>query len=516
MYACRLPVDGDGASAFDDLKEMVASWVGGEASVDSLDTEAGSSRPSADEGVRWRRLDSPDGGDRLWTLWWDRPYRGQPDLIWTLTARVTLDRGRSAVLFHVGVSTSGKRLLPVRFDVEPLPLAQMVVDRFEVFEDGWQVTGEPAYACDRDGARVLAELLLDPARVLPVVVVSPVSSIKGPLVDAHAISETLVGLAHVAVLDAPQITFDLTHFVGPHLSTFGGSVRVWWPGLNRDSDPREHQLWRPEQLAEARNQPFERVLLRRLVTAASFRFGTAGLEARIQAAIARKRQDEIERLWAQAREASLDVHWQEELERAWTQNERLEAQLAEVMEQLATVQENLAAVSAYRHSDDDEPPEANDEGLARPAHGADDEPASVAEAVAWASEQCEHLILLEQAAESASRAAYRQPGRVWKALLAMNEIAGVWEGGRLGMSFFDAFAERGLTFRSHVSSIAVGRFPHEYERTYDGRVCALGPHLALGRGSSEACCRIYWFLDEQRRTFVVGHVGSHLSDTTTG
>lgn len=69
-----------------------------------------------------------------------------------------------------------------------------------------------------------------------------------------------------------------------------------------------------------------------------------------------------------------------------------------------------------------------------------------------------------------------------------------------------------------MSPTSPAKWPHEYERRYDGRRITLGPHLALGEGSSEACCRIYFHLDEERRCFVVGHVGNHLSgdDSTTG
>jgi hypothetical protein len=43
----------------------------------------------------------------------------------------------------------------------------------------------------------------------------------------------------------------------------------------------------------------------------------------------------------------------------------------------------------------------------------------------------------------------------------------------------------------------------------------LGPHLLLGKGSPDTCLRIYFYIDEELRAFVVGHVGRHLGDTTT-
>lgn len=520
LYACRLPVQGDGAEAFDQLVNLISSAASGgvAGNGDAGNGDAGETRQEphgslildGEEALRWRSVASPEGADRLWTLWWDRPYRLRPELIWTMTARVTLEGGQAAVILHVGLRAGGKRLFPLRFDVEPLALARTIIERFEVVEDGWPLLAEPSYACDRDGVRELVDLLLDPARVLPVILISPVSSVKGPMVDPEMVAQTLVGLAHVVVLDTQAITYTLTEFVGPALAVFGGSVRMWWPGLDPDSDPREHYLWTPAKLEEPRNQPFDRAMLRLLVNAASFRFGTAALEARIQAAIARQRRAEIDVLWARASDASLAAEWQDELERAWTENERLRSESTELMAQLATAQENLAAMASYR-VDDIEP-----EGAQFESHTASAEPANMVEAVTWAERECPSLVLLGEALESAAKATYRQPGRAWRALLAMNEIAAAWRRDDLGMSFFDAFVERGFDFRSHVSGLALGRYGHEYERTYEGATVTMGPHLALGRGSAEACCRIYWWIDEARKTFVVGHVGNHLSDSTTG
>ncbi len=138
------------------------------------------------------------------------------------------------------------------------------------------------------------------------------------------------------------------------------------------------------------------------------------------------------------------------------------------------------------------------------------------EAVEWAAERCPHLVFLDAAHSSAGKSPYRQPGRVWQALLALEEVAAAWERGELEGGFRTALAAKGVDYGRALSAQAVGRYPHEYERTYDGRRVTMGPHLRLGRGSQEACCRIYLYLDEARHLCVVGHVGAHLSDSTTG
>lgn len=78
VYACRLPLDGDGRLAYERAVGLVLTqmtgqkpqardaWIGG-----SVDRGAGSS-------LRWRLLSAPGVGDRLhcWPLW--RRYSDDP------------------------------------------------------------------------------------------------------------------------------------------------------------------------------------------------------------------------------------------------------------------------------------------------------------------------------------------------------------------------------------------------------------------------------------------------------
>ena len=209
---------------------------------------------------------------------------------------------------------------------------------------------------------------------------------------------------------------------------------------------------------------------------------------------------------------SLAPEWQQELERTWSEVELLREQNADLAKQLAVAHENLQAMAAAVVPRDDDEIDVDaagdlDAGAA---------PATVAEAVEWAAARADHLVFLDDAVASARRAAYRQVGRLWLALTAMDEVAGAWQRGELGAGFLPAFAERGFDFSPAISSTVIGRYPHEYERTYEGERIVLGPHLRLGRGSPEACCRIYFYVDQAKKAFVIGHVGNHLSDNTSG
>ena len=229
----------------------------------------------------------------------------------------------------------------------------------------------------------------------------------------------------------------------------------------------------------------------------------------MRTAIDHHRRGEIATLFERAKDASLAPEWQQELERAWSDNHRLREENAELVRELAVAHANLRAMSRHLPASVVDP-----ETVAVAADAPD--PQDVAEAVERARAECERLVFLDDSIESARRAGYRQPGRVYKALLAMDEVAEEWGRGQLPTGFHDAFAERGFDFAAHVSPTALGKHGHEYERTYEGRTITMGPHLALGRGSPVTCCRIYFHLDEEKRIFVVGHVGRHLSDSTSG
>ncbi|MCA1703348.1 MAG: hypothetical protein LC808_08825 [Actinobacteria bacterium] len=181
------------------------------------------------------------------------------------------------------------------------------------------------------------------------------------------------------------------------------------------------------------------------------------------------------------------------------------ADLHELLRELGLEQDQLDELARLLH---DEPPvaEVQEEGQPRTIH----------EAVEWGAARFPHLVFLDGAYASARRSPYRQVGRVWKALAALEEATTAWEAGGLEGGFRQALGAKGLDYARAVSAATAGRYPHEYERTYEGRRIRLGPHVRLGRGSPEACCRIYLYLDEVRRVCVVGHVGAHLSDKTTG
>ena len=147
-------------------------------------------------------------------------------------------------------------------------------------------------------------------------------------------------------------------------------------------------------------------------------------------------------------------------------------------------------------------------------------PASVLEAVQRASDRVEHLVLLPDAFESAEDSPFRRPQLIYDALLKLDELARLYaEPGGIGESIGSVARRLGLDWIPDTTDWGGTRGRH-YEVSWKGEKFRLGPHVRLGTGAGAgSTARIYGFFfdgdDEHGRTFVVGHVGRHLPDSTT-
>src|SRR5215208_3469124 len=147
------------------------------------------------------------------------------------------------------------------------------------------------------------------------------------------------------------------------------------------------------------------------------------------------------------------------------------------------------------------------------------EPNSVLEAVQLAADRVQHLVLLDDAFESAEDSPFRRPQLVYDALLKLDELARLYaEPGGIGESIGSIARQLGLDWIPDTTDWGGTRGRH-YEVSWKGRKFRLGPHIRLGTGAGAgSTARIYGFFydgdDEHGRTFVVGHVGRHLPDST--
>jgi hypothetical protein len=143
--------------------------------------------------------------------------------------------------------------------------------------------------------------------------------------------------------------------------------------------------------------------------------------------------------------------------------------------------------------------------LGRPA-GPAQPVSSVFEAVEYVRQQYPELVVLPEAVESARQRGTAGTKAALKSLEALGEVARDYATDDLSTSVREAC--RSLPgFREDISDPARQQFRRDYERRLpDGRTITLGPHINGGLKDG----RIYFFIDEEDRRIVIGHIGKHL------
>ncbi|MFZ2504087.1 MAG: hypothetical protein WAW88_15620, partial [Nocardioides sp.] len=359
------------------------------------------------------------------------------------------------------------------------------------------------------------------------------------VIDPTRTAERLAGLAHVVTLGGRPASHALTDALGgSELSVFGGAARLYWPGMHLGGRRTDHPLWLPERLQQGGRNRFAAVLFARLGRLSALTLGPPELEARLRRqAQVDQRAEAAERLAALTRQTNeamreLDLlraeppvlvvpdddqaeyyfaQWEEtndELERVASERNELQEENEGLQRQLDVALENIKTMAIATASSDHGDAEDEEEHLPDPA------PDTVLDAVKQAAALCTQLEILPEAYTSARGSEYPAPQRVLEDLLALDKVARDWSRNALPSGGFEeAFIQANIScFRSGISSTARQQYGKDYERSYKGETIMLGPHLARGVGAVTTILRIYWYLDAETRTFVVGHVGCKLRD----
>lgn len=85
--------------------------------------------------------------------------------------------------------------------------------------------------------------LLDARRVRPIVAVTTHPSSGRFLIEPHALEERVGQWADVVAFETGEATWELADALPDRLDVYGGAMRVWWPVLQRESDPYDHMLY---------------------------------------------------------------------------------------------------------------------------------------------------------------------------------------------------------------------------------------------------------------------------------
>lgn len=182
-------------------------------------------------------IEIPSG--RLWAATVDNP----DNLVLGRTWVTEIIVGQDAQATHFGA-----RLLNVtrRLDEPFFPslprVVRDVVTHLPCAADGQVLEERPLDVTDEPMLDDLVELIQNPARRLPVVVVSQ-SRARASVADPDFISRRLTGAAHVRTID-DATAWGLSRRLGRQLSVFDGGARIYFQGFDpKAAEPHDHPLW---------------------------------------------------------------------------------------------------------------------------------------------------------------------------------------------------------------------------------------------------------------------------------
>lgn len=499
VYAVRCSFHGDPADAAALAWETAVTWLGHENRFAAPGFLAGPARGAADldDGgtVTWRIVESPEGC--VGRLVHDIPP-GDDDLAWRTMVWVCQEGSTAYGIIRSGPQNPVGVVTTLRFDAKRPRLLTTWLHDLYVVTDGRRLA-ETALNYGQNDASALLELLQRHDRRLPVVAVSKtvIDDVQRPLLRPDGLAYRLAANAHVVVVDR-ACSWAITDAIGKPLSVYEGAVRLWWPRFASSDDPYRHTLVTRDRV-ERDPRRAEEAIVRRVWRAAVDALGPPSLEAQV---ISSRNRTETERRMADLRgRASEAEEWQELLGQQLDENADLRWQLDDLQNDVDDLRAALAEAQAQAQSSADE---EDDEELP--------DVASVEDAVKLASEELSNVVFLPAAFAAARESKYPDPNQVLRDLRALGRVASKWAAGDLSGGFRVGFAAEPVTYREGISQTALTKYPSDYEIEYAGSIVMMGPHLRRGVGAPDAILRIYWYVDDTTRQFIVGHVGRKLRD----
>ena len=535
LYRLWLPFDDD--TPGEALRNSAAEWI------------ARKQRPGVKDAilaVRDERADVPlegnqqltieefvDGEDWLWQAHWRHPYDRNPRVRFSIETSVCRRADALHLGIEIGVVRPGAVLRPLWLRFRAPRLAPMVLERFACRDAGRMLCHNARAVRNATEAGDLAQFLLDPERGRPVVHCSARHSQQS--LDPDALAKQLAGLAHVTYSTHPEVDDALTGELPERLGVWGGAIRTYYPALAEDpGDSYEHRYISTAEIDRIGEETLQVRMLRDLsqIAASVLTPPPAVGDVRRRVLRARAQAAAATAAIAEAPPELLDDEFIEDYERTLDELKEAREEATQLGEELERSQQELEARETLLDKQAEQIAELSRQvGLAHAAAGnghpdvgpdAPGAPATVAEAVQRAKDEAAHLKFANSAFSTARESPFRRPADVLVALRRLDELAADYvRAGGFGKSLAERAGELGLVWSGGVGDTTAGKHAGEYTIMYDGRRFLLGPHVALGGGSGAGlCARIYLVAHEgdaaTPRGLIVGHVGEHLPDSTTG
>lgn len=535
-----VPSNGDSVARV--LSRAVDAWVRGrgrDSTLPEITPESGWARRTPDGGVvRWEMYErnansrGTDGARSLYELTWrhphrfgDTPYRStpeSPDIFWSSRLSCVLqDDGKAVIAVRVsntGPSASSREALRT---TRPRLMRDLALAG-TLSSDGVNWFSVPRVLGPVEVGDLARYDLLDPARRLPVALITTQQG--HTLVKPEELALELLTLARVYVVEAGDATHALEAALGRRdLSVFGGGVRVYLPGLHRDSNPFDHPLLTAKRVTDRdQRQGVARYLSLRSVERFSDDPRIGALRDERAAAEDLERRRMAAALESAASTANDIADFQALAELYAADNVNLREQLDAMRTRLETAESRISVLDGERrqllfHLRQKNESLSSEDASERPPLP---EPETVEAAVdAAANLFGDHLHFLPRAWETAADSPFDRPADVLDAFRALAAVAARrTAAGSLGAPLRELLASDGLDYRPGISRTTSRRLRQQYEiPDEDGTTVFCPEHLVFGTSyDPRHCLRVYLASpsDDEPR-FVIGHVGRHLDVETT-
>jgi hypothetical protein len=313
-------------------------------------------------------------------------------LVWRNLIRTALLEDRCVVEHRVEIASVEYLLAPAFYSVGA-PTVVRTICQQDVLIGDMRVRAV-VYPLQDQGVDQFVELLEAERRRLPVVLVTPFANGDAGDLDSHSLADRLAGVAIVTKADSPETTRSLSDRLA-RLGCYDGGVRVYWPGFCTSDDLRRHPLMLGSRIAILGPERAARSIERSIFSVAAFRFiPDPRIATIISASEASSRAERAQAVIGQG-----GVTWEQY---ALEMSEKLDGALAE-LNNLRAENENLRANQSVLFSFSEE---ADEQDRAEQAPS-ERKPASVREALDFATEDCPHLLFLDSSRSSADSSPFK-------------------------------------------------------------------------------------------------------------
>ena len=384
---------------------------------------------------------------------------------------------------------------------------------FKCSFDGQPLTDESEHITPADSEYFVNNLLTNPSRRMPVIVVTE-NRYGGIFMNANRLQSRLLGLVNVYTYGS-ETARTVNRELGDRLGCWDGAIRVYRPGCSRDDASRQNAYWTWRHMNYITNaKGWEELLLEIGDECLIHLLPQAGprLYEEVSGQVRRAR---YERLLERFKSAAQDESAYQELLNEATgavadyqlQNEELSQRYIELEkdnEHLRAQVEQLGISLSYRESEESQSEDIQDD--IRPEFN------SVHDVVKHAMKYMNGIRFFSYAQETAKGSQFPRPDEVYGIFEALDACAVERAQDTLGKSVQEWFAEQGVVYASNESESTMGKYGDK--RTFfdnlNKRRTKMPAHIKIGGGLGEHNqLRIHLFWEKNEQKWLIGYIGRH-------